>query len=154
MRNQIILRILLSMIMLLDIIGCSTLTKSLLKDPIITTESLSLSSADFQKITLNLKLKVENPNAINLHVDQLDYALTFDGESVTEGVFQSGLEIPAEGAGAIDIPLTFKYRSLSSIFNKLLKKSSSAKPYELNGHAQVGFFKVPFSKKGEINLTL
>ncbi len=137
-----------SVIILLS--GCANLTKDLLKDPEVKILDLVVSNISAESVTVNLKLNVNNPNPIPLKLGQVGYNLKLSGQQVTEGLFDQGIDIPASGANDVVIPLTFKYNAVESLVNSFLKKKMT-KDYELSGTAKMGFFSVPFSKKGEIN---
>jgi LEA14-like dessication related protein len=131
--------------------GCAQLSKDLLKDPEVKILDLTVSNISAQSISVNVKLNVNNPNPVPLALSQIGYNLKFSGFQVTEGVFDKGIDIPANGANDVVIPLTFKYNTLEGLVSSFLKKTIT-KDYELTGSAKVGFFSIPFSSKGEINL--
>jgi LEA14-like dessication related protein len=130
--------------------GCAQLTKELLKDPEVKILDFSVSNITAESVSVNLKLNVNNPNPIPLKLGQVGYNLKLSGQQVTEGVFDKGIDIPASGANDVVIPLTFKYNAVESLVNSFLKKTLT-KDYELSGTAKMGFFSIPFNKKGEIN---
>lgn len=131
--------------------GCAQLAKDLLKDPEVKISELTINNISAEQLTVHLKINVINPNPMSLKLGKVGYNLKFSGQQVTEGVFDQGLDIPANGAGDVIIPLTFKYDAVNSLINSFLKKTIT-KDYELSGSAQVGFLSIPFNKKGEINL--
>jgi LEA14-like dessication related protein len=130
------------------IFSCSTLT---LKDPQVEVTRVDVANVSAKDMTLNLKLKVDNPNSIPLNLDKVTYALKFAGNAVTEGTVDQKVIVPANGVGEVVIPLKFQYQMLDSLLGALLNKSAT-KNYELNGSAQLGILSIPFSKKGEVNL--
>lgn len=96
-------------------------------------------------------MNVKNPNSVALSLDKVAYELNFSGEKVTEGVFSDGLNVPALGESSVTIPFNFKFNSIGNILTGIINKTLT-KEYELKGHAKLGIFSVPFSKKGEVNL--
>ena len=129
--------------------SCAYLTKDL-KDQEVAVTDFTVTDVSVEDVAIDLHLKVKNPNPVALKVDQISYALTFSGKSVTEGVFDKGVNIPASGENSILIPLRFKYGSLGNILSSLLKNTYT-KDYELSGTAKIGIFSIPFRKKGEVN---
>jgi LEA14-like dessication related protein len=138
------------LVLLLLITGCASLTQDLLKDPEVKILDFAVTNINAESVSVNLKLNVNNPNPIPLKLGQVGYNLKLSGLQVTEGVFDQGIDIPATGANDVNIPLTFKYDAVGSLINSFLKKTIT-KDYELTGSAKVGFFSIPFNKKGEIN---
>lgn len=131
--------------------SCTLLTKDLLKDPEVKIMNVAVENVGLKDILIHLKLNIKNPNGIAIKLTKINYALQFSGKKVTEGVFDKGFEVPANGESDVVVPLNFEYNALGGLIDGLMKKSLS-KDYELNGAAQVGIFSIPFTKKGEIKL--
>lgn len=127
------------------------LTNELLKNPEVQLSQVEVTGISLKDISMNLKLKVNNPNPIPLSLDKVSYSVQFSGQKVTEGTFDKGIQIPAAGEGELIVPLKFEYNSLGSLVDGFLQKSLT-KEYEVAGAATLGIFSIPFSKKGEITL--
>ena len=130
------------------VVSCSTLT---LKDPEVKIAAIEVANISPKDMTLNLKLRIDNPNTVPLKLDKVTYALKFSGQDVTSGMIDQSIQIPANGTGDIVVPLRFQYNMIDNLVSSFMKKSLS-KDYELKGSAQLGILSIPFSKKGEINL--
>ncbi len=130
--------------------SCALLTQDILKDPEVKILDFAVSNITAEQVSVNLKLNVNNLNPVPLKLDHVAYNLKLSGLQATEGVFDQGVDIPANGSNDVSIPLTFKYNALGSLINSFLNKTMT-KNYELSGSAKVGFFTIPFNKKGEIN---
>lgn len=131
--------------------ACASLTRELLKDPTVTVKSVKVSKFSMKDISVDLEMMVENPNAIPLSLDQISYVLNFSGEKVTSGTFDKGIEIPANGANTIVVPLNFNFEDLGNLLVNALNKSLS-KEYDLSGTVKLGILSVPYSKKGTLKL--
>jgi LEA14-like dessication related protein len=132
-------------------IGCADLTKNLVKDPEIKILDLSVMQISGQEIDLNLKLNVNNPNPMELKIGKIAYGLNLSGKPVTEGIFDKGIAVPANGAHDVIVPLKFKYDAIGNLITSFLSKTLT-KDYELKGTVDVGWFSIPFTQKGEIKL--
>ena len=133
--------------------SCAVMNQGLsLKDPEVVVTDFAVTDVSVEDVAVNLLLNIKNPNQVALKLDEVSYALDFSGNSVTEGVFDKGINIPASGEGNLVIPLRFKYGSINNILSSIMKNTYS-KEYELTGTAKFGIFKVPFRKKGEVNFT-
>ncbi len=143
----------LSMVLaLLVFSSCANLTGSLLKDPEVSITNFKLTDITAKSVSMDLILDVSNPNPIPLNLDSVNYALHLSGEKVSEGTMDQGVKIPALGKGQVTVPVTFAYNSVGSLLSGLMNHSFK-KEYELTGSAKVGIFSIPFTKKGEVNLT-
>lgn len=135
----------------LSMSACSSLTEGLLKDPEVKVSDFKLAGIDSSGVSIDLGLNVKNPNALPLKLDEVEYALKVSGEQVTEGVFDKGISIPANGEGAVRIPLKFQFKSVGNLLSGIINRSFK-KDYELNGAVKLGIFSIPFSQKGEIDI--
>ena len=57
----------------------------------------------------------------------------------------------AFSTSVVTVPLKFKFNSVGNLLSGLINRSLK-KDYELTGSAKMGFFSIPFNKKGEVNL--
>lgn len=133
------------------VVSCAALTKDLLKDPEVKVLDFAVKKVTMDSVSVDLKLNINNPNPVPLQVSEVGYNLKFSGQNVTEGVFDKGINIPANGANDLVLPLTFKYNAVQSLVSGYLNKTLS-REYELSGSAKVGIFSIPFTKKGEVQL--
>jgi len=133
------------------VVGCAALTKDLLKDPEVKVLDFAVKKVTMDSVAVDLKLNINNPNPIPLQVSEVGYNLKFSGQNVTEGVFDKGINIPANGANDLVVPLTFRYNAFQSLVSGYLNKTLT-REYELSGSAKVGIFSIPFIKKGEVQL--
>lgn len=131
--------------------SCSSLTEKLLKDPEVKVIDVKVTDISAKDLSLDLKLNINNPNARSFNIGKIVYGLSLSGDQVTEGVYDKGIEVPAEGATDVVVPLKFKYSSLQTLVSNLLKKSLT-KDYELTGTVDVGIFSIPFKQKGTLEL--
>lgn len=137
--------------LVLILTSCAMLTKDLLKDPEVKILDFTVAGITAESVSVNVKLNVNNPNPIPLKLDQVGYSLKLSGLQVTEGIFDKGVDIPANGANDVVIPVTFKFNAVGSLIDSFLKKTIT-REYEITGSAKLGLFSIPFNKKGEINL--
>ncbi len=148
MFKQIILTIIAA-----SALSCSTLTSyTALKDPEVEVSAVDVTSVSTKDIGLDLKLSISNPNGVAINLDKVTYALKFSGKDVTSGMIDQGIKIAANGQGDVVVPLKFQYNMIDSLITGFMKKTL-AKDYELSGTAQLGILSIPFSKKGEVNIT-
>lgn len=144
--------ILLGLTTIFGLSACGTIGEKLLKDPEVEVVGLGVDDVSASEVSVRLKLNVKNPNGIPLKVGRVTYALNFAGDKVTEGEVKEGVSVPANGSNTVELPLKFAYNSVGNVLKGLFTQKFS-KTYELKGTAQVGMFAIPFSKKGEVDLS-
>lgn len=132
-------------------LGCGSLTQNLLKDPTVSINTLNVTNISLKDLSLELEIDVTNPNPIPITLSQINYQLKFSGEPVTSGVFEKGIDIPANGSNKVIVPFTFTYNALGTLISNMLQKTIK-RDYELTGTTKLGIFSIPFAKKGELKL--
>lgn len=131
--------------------SCASLTGDLLKDPEVQVMNVALKGLTMQDAMVDLKLNVKNPNIFALNLSKIKYALQLSGEQLTEGVFEQGANIPANGEASLVVPLKLKFNALNNLYAGFVKKTLTRK-YTLSGAVDLGPFSIPFKQDGEINL--
>lgn len=139
---------LIALLFLALLTSCAVMNQQL-KNPEVTVTDFNVTDVSVEEVAVNLHLNVKNPNPVALKANRINYALSFSGNNVTEGVFDQGINVPASGENTLMIPLKFKYSSLGNLLSSLLKNTYT-KDYELTGSADFGFFSIPFKKTGQV----
>jgi LEA14-like dessication related protein len=139
------------LVFLICFTSCAQLTQSLLKDPEVKFLNTEVAKVTAEDISLNIKLNISNPNAVPLNVGKIKYQFSFSESSVTEGVFDKGINVPATGNSDVVVPLTVKFNSIGNLIQKFLKKTVT-EDYQIKGTVDLGFISIPFSKQGKIDI--
>lgn len=111
------LRIVL-LLALLPLSGCWPLFDK----PRVHVSRVSLTSVNFGGLAADIVFAVDNPNAIGIDLAKLDYQLTVDNHPFVAGSTDRPLHVPANGAGELTLPVSFKFvelaEALASLFSK------------------------------------
>jgi len=100
-----------------------------------------------------LKLKVDNPNALAIPVQGLDYALNFAGYEVASGISDTATRIPARGTGFVEIDIQANLIEVLPQIAKAVMSGEQNISYGLKGAIKLdnAFIKtIPFDQQGEI----
>ncbi|NLW04916.1 MAG: hypothetical protein GX029_06795 [Pseudomonadaceae bacterium] len=99
----------------------------------VEQKRLSLTGAD-----LVVSVELDNPNAFDLLVNQLQYSLKLNGHSITSGGLADSIKVAADGKSKVDIPVNLSF-GLSSVgvFYNLLKTGGDL-DYELDLNSELG----------------
>lgn len=135
------------------LMSCSNLTKEIIKDPEVSLQEIKMQNFSFEKVQLVAHIQVKNPNPIPLKIDSVDYKLKLGSEEVTSGVLDKGLDIESNSEKAFQIPLEFKLASIGNLMGQFLQNKKTKQEYEVTGHAKWGLISIPFTKKGDIDLS-
>ncbi len=111
------------------IVSCANLPPSLQSamqeiKPTVSLSDASITQLSLNKADINLKLKINNPNAVPLKMAGFDYAVLLNGIRFTEGKQRKGISIDAKGSSEISIPLSFVFAELYDSVKQLKDKKS------------------------------
>jgi LEA14-like dessication related protein len=139
----------------LALAGCSGVQQMLgaaFEKPRLTYESFQPTELDLEGVTLALRYRVDNPNAVGLKLANLDYKVEVDGRQAVAGAMQSGLHIPARGSAPLEIPLRVRYADVPGLVQTVFHRDEL--PFHVEGSAglstPVGVVGLPFSYTGKI----
>lgn len=134
----------------LPLTGCKTGLKNLAEEPKVRLEEVYTSKVDFSGAHLMFVLEVENPNPVDIEIDELDYSIALFNKQFSEGKVAEGLKVPARSKANIELPLPVKFETLFANLADAL--GSTEVPFKIDGQAKSGWFKFPFSKEGSVKI--
>ena len=150
------LRTVFVMLGLLAASSCATVPKDL-RAPDFEVMRIEMQSSDMFAQHFKVRLKVQNPNDIELPVKGIDYTLLLMGDLFAEGKTNEPFVLPALGEAEFDMTVTTNF---VSSFGRLLSRVGGGKlediEYELAGTLLVDkgmVRKIPFNKRGTLDFT-
>ncbi|MDF1763440.1 MAG: LEA type 2 family protein [Oleibacter sp.] len=125
----------LSLVLILS--ACASLQQMVdVKKPTANVSGVSLGELSQQAATLLIDLNVDNPNGFALDAAGLDLGLSIDGNNLANINKQdSGMKIPANGSGKLQLPLTLNFKDVLAAIGGL--GSQNAVDYALAGSLTV-----------------
>lgn len=142
--------------------SCKEVTKVLeqlnMKEPNASVKNVKITNLSLQKADLLFDIAVENPNAVGIELEGIDYDLLINGASFLKGQKEDKLQLAANGSSTIQIPLSLSYSEVHKAIKSFVDLDTI--PYQLNLKIGVtlpvlGAIKVPVTKKGSFpNLQL
>lgn len=134
--------------------ACSTLGSNL-QAPKLEMLSVQMLSTDMFAQRFKVRVKVINPNELELPVRGLEYTILMMGDSFAEGLSTESFVLPALGEAEFDMLVTTNF---VSSFGRLLSRVQGGKleniDYEITGKIMVekGMVrKVPFNHRGTVD---
>jgi len=128
-----------------------------LESPQVTILSVQTLSTDMFAQKFRVRMKVENPNAMELKVRGLDYQILLMGDSFAEGNSSDQFLLPALGEAEFDMAITTNFVSgLGRLISRMGGGKLEDVDYEIVGEVLVDkgmIKKVPFSHKGKVDFT-
>jgi LEA14-like dessication related protein len=134
--------------------GCATLGGKL-ESPKVSILGVQMLTTDMFAQKFKVRVKVENPNDMELKVTGLEYQILLMGDSFAEGNSSDKFLLPAKGEAEFDMNVTTNF--VSSL-GRLISRKGGGKlediDYEIVGTVYVDkgmIKKVPFSDKGKVD---
>jgi len=143
------------LLLIVGLVGCATLSPAF-ETPKIQVLSIQRLSAQGMDQRLLVELNVQNPNAMDLPLKGLSYALLIEGNEVASGVSGDVPMIPAYSEARIALPVTTNLMGLVRLVTGLMMKGQQNLNYELRAKLDVGIALIPklnVSEKGTIPLS-
>jgi LEA14-like dessication related protein len=136
--------------------GCADLTRSLntFKEPRVSLAGLAVKELNLLEPSFLVRLKVENPNDLNVSLDGADVALALNGQPVATGTSRGPLTLARLGSSEMDVEV--KAGTLSVVQQILGLQANQALGYDVSGHLNVlnwlgALGRVPFNLKGSVD---
>lgn len=148
--------ILLLIALSLFLSGCFSLPNKLdsLKEPQVSLAGLAIRDLNPLQPRFLVRLRVENPNDLEVNLDGGDVALALNGQPVASGISRSPLTLAKFGASQMEVELTAD--TLGVLQQILLLQSQPMVDYEVSGHLNVlnwlgPWGRLPFGVKGAVD---
>ena len=136
--------------------ACSTVG-SKLEAPKLELLGVQMLSTDMFAQRFKVRLRVDNPNDIELPVTGLEFTVIMAGDRFAEGMGSEEFLLPAKGNAEFDMLVTTNF---VSSFGRLLSRTSNGKledvDYEIAGKIAVDkgvVRKIPFNHRGTVDFT-
>ena len=141
--------VVLSLVLILS--ACAGITS--FEKPTISIADLKPTKFSRDGQIFTLKLKVDNPNALAIPVDGMNYALNIAGFDVASGQSMTAVKIPANGTGYVEVDINANIIEVLPQIAKAVMSGDRNLSYAVNGAVKLdsAFVKeIPFDSKGEI----
>ena len=135
--------------------GCATLAPRL-ETPELSLLGIQMMSTDMFAQKFRVRVKVENPNDLELPVRGLDYQIFLMGDSFAEGMSSDRFVVPARGEAEFDMVVTTNFvSSLGRLISRVGGGKLDDLDYEIAGDVLLdrGFVrKIPFNHHGKVDI--
>ena len=139
----------------LVVAGCSTFAPKL-ETPKLSLLGIQMMSTDMFAQKFRVRVKVENPNDLELPVRGLDYKIFLMGDSFAEGVTSERFLVPALGEAEFDMVITTNFvSSLGRLISRVGGGKLEDLDYEISGDVLLDrglVKKVPFAHHGKVDI--
>lgn len=136
--------------------SCAGLGRSII-EPDVSIAGVRLEEAHLNSAEFLFEFEVDNPNAVGLVLDALDYRLHLNGRPLLDGRRDRRLEIPANGESRVELPVTIRYADILQVIDSFDGRRGRRPDYELEANFRfdapiLGAITVPVRERGDIPL--
>lgn len=130
--------------------SCASLLGKVLEEPKVELASVGVKDANLKGATLVFNIAVENPNSVEIKVDQVTYKVLLNNKEISQATTDKAIAIAGKSTGHIELPLPIEYSKVFTNIKEALFAESAA--YKIEGNAKLNVFSIPFSKEGSVKL--
>lgn len=121
-----------------------------LQEPKVELAGVSVKNVDLNGATLVFNIAVENPNSVEIKLDQVNYKVFLNNKEITQASTEKNIAIAGKATGYVDLPLPIEYSKVFTNLKDLLVSETAS--YKIEGNAKMNFISIPFSKEGNVKL--
>jgi LEA14-like dessication related protein len=117
-------------------------TVAIPRPPSIALESAKLGSASLENLSLDLKLRISNPNHFPLPVGLLTYGVQLGQDKVADGTSRLAAAVPPGGTTVVSLPVRVSTAGAGRALYRVLRGGEV--PVNVQGKADLGGLEFPF----------
>ncbi len=125
----------------------------LAQKPEVSLASLNLVQIGLFEQRFALKLRIQNPNDVELRINGLSFEIELNGRSFITGLSDRGVTIPRFGEALLEVTATSTLGSALKQLRELQKGGRERIDYRIAGRLNVSDIgTVPFERRGDLSL--
>lgn len=145
-RIALTLALILALTLALLLAACVPVSK-----PTVTLAGIGIDSIGLFEQRFVLRLRVNNPNDMDLPIDSLRFELEVAGQPFASGSSSQAVTIPRRGEGVLEVLATSNLGDFLRRFGESGQGEGSGFDYRLRGDMAVaGYGSFPFDSRGQI----
>lgn len=134
--------------------ACSTLG-GFSQKPEVSLAGLELVELGFFEQRFVIKLRIQNPNDVDLPINGLVFDVELNGLSFAKGLSDKAVIIPRMGEALLEVTATSNLGSVLKQMRELQKGGHDGVDYRMSGRlALEGIGSIPFERRGDLQLPL
>lgn len=138
----------------LGLASCASLTARL-EPPLVSLAGLELEELGVFEQRYRLRLRIQNPNDVELPIAGMDFRLYLNDEEFARGLSDQQAVVPAYGEALVEVRVTSSITGVIGQLQRFSRADTQAFSYRLAGHVKLlhRTMKYPFDYRGEVDLT-
>lgn len=130
--------------------GCASLV-GIGQPPGVTLAGIDLREIGLFEQRFGLKLRIQNPNAVDLPISGLSFEVELNGHPFANGLSNQSVTVPKMGEATLDVDAVSNLASLLKQLQELQKGGRDRVDYRIIGRLSAGALgSIPFERKGDV----
>lgn len=138
--------------LLLLLSACASIPTSKPLPPAVQLISVKPINLSLSKAKLEFRLRVQNPNAFDLPLQQLDFVAFFAGDQIANGISKDAVTVPSKGESILRVAVDTKLSRLFDHLKHMVKAKEYDVAYGVKGNVKLANWprRIPFNVEGEL----
>ena len=143
-------------ILLLFMLGACAVMPGQSTPPRVDLVGLQVVSLDMFEQRYRVRLRIQNPNDIDLPVNGLDFSIDLNGRRFASGVSGEAIVVPRYGEAVLNVNVSSNVFRVFEQLRAIGSGKAERFSYRISGNISVAnrFFKLPFEREGEVDLRM
>lgn len=135
------------------LIACSSIPLSKPQAPTVTVAGVRPTNLSFTQQTLELTLRVANPNRFKLPMESLTFNAQFAGEEFAQGKSLEEVVIPGNGEALLKVEVKTGIAKIANQIVAMLDANNFDLNYDIKGVVKLANWpkEIPFNVEGELS---
>lgn len=145
----------LGILVILAMSGCAIMPGQT-TPPRVDLVGLQVISLDMFEQRYRVRLRIQNPNDINLPLNGLDFSIDLNGHRFANGVSGEEINIPRYGEAVLNVDVSSNVFRVFEQLRAIGSGKAERFSYRISGNISVAnrYFKLPFEGEGEVDLRM
>lgn len=131
--------------------GCAGLSPEI-EAPTVTIADLGIDRVGLFEQQINLKLRIQNPNATELKVDGIAFDFEINDQLFAQGVSNRAVIVPRYGSEFMTVGAVSNLGAVIKQFGALARAEQPGFKYRIKGTLSLHGSRMPFDRSGEFYL--
>lgn len=131
--------------------GCAGLSPEI-EAPTVTIADVGVGSVGLFEQQINLRLRIQNPNARDLKVDGIAFDFEINDQLLAQGVGNRAVIVPRYGYEFMTVGAVSNLGAVIKQFGALARAEQPGFKYRIKGTLSLHGSRIPFDRSGEFDL--
>lgn len=145
--NKRIFRAILLAALLLG--GCAGMR---LQPPSVTLAGIEVIEANLFEQRLAFRLRVVNPNDVEIPLEGLRFEVELNGEPFAKGASNKAVKVPRLGEAVLEVNVVTGFAGILRQIQILSRGNVDAIPYRIKGRLMIGSYGMDFDEGGRLEM--